>query len=140
MRLVHLPREDGYGTIERTENRLALAATMATLPAALCGSITWDRAKELSAHVAFTDETGIPVFFTDPKSPCQRNTNENANGLLWHWFPKGTDLSRWDAEELQAVEDTPSSRPCKILGWRTPTEALTDQLRSLEQVSVASTS
>ena len=150
-RLVHLPREDGYGTIPRTKNgpalagygavtmKNALAASMATMPAALCKTITWDRGKELSAHVAFTEETGISMFFADPKSPWQRGTNENANGLLRHWFPKGTDLSRWDAEELQAVEDTLNSRPRKILGWRTPAEALADQLRSLEQAGVATT-
>jgi len=149
--LVHLPREDGYGTIPRTKNgpalagygavtmKNALSASMATMAADLRKSITWDRGKELSAHVAFTEETGIPMFFADPKSPWQRGTNENANGLLRQWFPKGTDLSRWDADELEAVANTLNSRPRKVLGWRTPAEALADELLSLQQAGVATT-
>ena len=149
--LVHLPREDGDGVIPRTKNgpalagygavtmKDALAATMCTLPEQLRRSLTWDRGKELSAHAAFKVETGIPVYFADPKSPWQRGTNENTNGLLRQYFPKGTDLSRWTAEEIEAVATTINSRPRKTLGWKTPAEALDEHLRSLQQAGVATT-
>ena len=149
--LVHLPREDGYGIIPRTKNgpplagygavsmKNALAATMTTLPEQFRRSVTWDRGKELSAHAAFTVETDIAVYFADPHSPWQRGTNENTNGLLRQYFPKGTDLSRWTAEELKAVATALNTRPRKILGWRTPAEALDDHLRSHQQASVATT-
>ena len=134
--LIHLPREDGYGTIPRTKNgpalagygavtmKNALASTMTTLPEQLRRSLTWDRGKELSQHAAFKVETGIPVYFADPQSPWQRGTNENTNGLLRQYFPSGTDLSRWSAEEIDAVAAALNSRPRKTLGWRTPAEAL----------------
>ena len=150
-KLIHLPREQGYGTIPRTKNgpplagygaitmKNALAASMTSLPAQLARSLTWDRGKELSAHVAFTLETGIPVFFADPHSPWQRGTNENTNGLLRQYFPKGTDLARWSNNDLEAVAAELNSRPRKVLHWRTPAEALDDHLRSLQQASVAST-
>ena len=149
--LIHLPREDGYGLIPRTKNgpalagygavtmKNALAASMATLPQQLCRSLTWDRGKELSAHAEFTAETDIPVFFADPKSPWQRGTNENTNGLLRQYFPNRTDLSRWTAAEIEAVAATLNSRPRKVLGWKTPTEALNEHLHSLQQADVAST-
>ena len=149
--LIRLPREDGYGVIPRTKNgpalagygaitmKDALAASMTTLPEQLRRSLTWDRGKELSAHAAFTVETNIPVYFADPKSPWQRGTNENTNGLLRHYFPKGTDLARWTAEEISAVADTLNTRPRKTLAWRTPAEALNEHLRSLQQPGVATT-
>ena len=149
--LVHLPREEGFGVIPRTNNgpplagygaikmKGALAATMTTLPEQLRRSLTWDRGKELSAHVAFKVETGIPVYFADPQSPWQRGTNENTNGLLRQYFPKGTDLSRWSAEEIEAVATTLNSRPRKTLGWKTPAEAFDEHLRSLQQAGVATT-
>jgi len=149
--LVHLPREEGYGTIPRTKNgpalagygaiamKNALAATMTDLPEQLRRSLTWDRGKELSAHAAFRVETGIPVFFADPHSPWQRGTNENTNGLLRQYFPKGTDLSRWSATEIEAVASALNSRPRKTLGWKTPAEALDEHLRSLQQAGVATT-
>ncbi len=151
--LIHLPREDGYGVVPRTKNGPALAgygaitmknalaaSTMTTLPEQLRRSVTWDRGKELSAHAAFTVETDIAVYFADPKSPWQRGTNENTNGLLRQYFPKGTDLSRWTSEEIEAVAATINSRPRKTLGWKTPAEALDEHLRSLQQAGVATTS
>ena len=149
--LIHLPREDGYGVIARTKNgpapagygaitmNDALAASMTTLPEQLRRSLTWDRGKELSAHVEFTVETNIPVYFADPRSPWQRGTNENTNGLLRQYFPNRTDLSRWTAEEIQAIATTINSRPRKTLGWKTPAEALDEHLRSLQQAGVATT-
>ncbi|MER5371189.1 IS30 family transposase [Streptomyces sp. NPDC002722] len=147
--LIHLSREKGYGVIPRTKNgpalagygaitmKNALADTMTTLPEQLRRSLTWDRGKELSAHAAFKVETGIPVYFADPHSPWQRGTNENTNGLLRQYFPKGTDLSRWSREEIQAVAEAVNNRPRKTLGWKTPAEALNEQLRSLQQAGVA---
>jgi IS30 family transposase len=148
--LVHLPREKDYGLIPRMKNGPALAGygavTMAKalrravtkLPAELWRSLTWDRGKELSDHARFTVDSGVKVFFADPHSPWQRGTNENTNGLLRQYFPKGTDLSRWKAREIEAVALTLNTRPRKTLGWRTPAEALNDHLkRSVHQTSVA---
>lgn len=149
--LVHLPREEGYRHKETPKNgpalagygaltmKNALANTMSTLPAELARSLSWDRGKEMSAHARFTIETGIPVFFADPQSPWQRGTNENTNGLLRQYFPKGTDLSRWGAEEIAAVAHALNTRPRKTLGWKTPAEAFNEQLLSLQQPGVAST-
>jgi len=149
--LVHLPREEGYGLIPRTKNGPALAGygaitmanalkkTVTEMPALLWQSLTWDRGKELSDHARFTVESGVQVFFADPHSPWQRGTNENTNGLLRQYFPKGTDLSRWSARELQAVANALNSRPRKTLGWKTPAEALDEYLKSVQQSSVATT-
>lgn len=133
--LVHLPRQEGFGVIPRTKNgpalagygaiamKNALAATITALPAQLRRSITWDRGKELWAHARFRIETGVPVFFADPHSPWQRGTNENTNGLLRQYFPKGTDLSRWSAAEIEAVASTLNGRLRKTLGWKTRAES-----------------
>jgi IS30 family transposase len=148
--LIHLPREDGYRHKHTVKNgpalggygavtmKNALSTSMSTLPEQLRRSLTWNRGKELSAHAAFTVETGIPVFFADPHSPWQRGTNENTNGLLRQYFPKGTDLARWNADELAAVAAALNSRPRKTLGRRTPAEALDEHLHSLQQGGVAS--
>ena len=149
--LVHLPREEGYRHKETPRNgpalggygaitmKDALASTMSALPRELARSLTWDRGKELSAHAQFKVETGIPVFFADPQSPWQRGTNENTNGLLRQYFPKGTDLARWSGEELEAVAHTLNTRPRKTLGWKTPAEAFNEQLLLLQQPGVATT-
>ncbi len=85
------------------------------MPTGLLRSLTWDRGKELSVHAQFKIDTGISVFFADPHSPWQRGTNENTNGLLRQYFPKGTDLSRWSLEDILAVQDALNSRPRKVI-------------------------
>jgi IS30 family transposase len=149
--LVHLPRMEGWGEQPSVKNgpslggygavamNAALAASMTKLPEQLRKTLTWDRGKELSGHAQFALDTGTLVFFADPHSPWQRPTNENTNGLLRQYFPKGTDLSRWSADDLEAVAHTLNNRPRKILGWKTPTEIFEEQLRSLPQAGVAST-
>ena len=148
--LIHLPREDGYRHKHTPKNgpalagygaitmKDALASKMIALPEHLRRSLTWDRGKELSRHAAFTAETGIPVFFADPRSPWQRGTNENTNGLLRQYFPKGTDLSRWNADDLQAVEAMLNDRPRKSLKWKTPAQAFNEHVTSVQQAGVAS--
>ena len=150
--LVHLPRMEGWGEKPYVKNgpslggygavamNASLTASMTKLPEQLRKTLTWDRGKELSGHAQFALETGTRVFFADPHSPWQRPTNENTNGLLRQYFPKGTDLSRWSAEDLEAVAHALNNRPRKILGWRTPAEVFEEQLRSLQQAGVASTS
>jgi IS30 family transposase len=149
--LVHLPRLDGWGETPPVKNgpalggygaiamNTALTASMTQLPEQLRETLTWDRGKELSAHAQFTLESGTKVFFADPHSPWQRPTNENTNGLLRQYFPKGTDLSRWTADDLEAVALALNNRPRKTLGWRTPAEVFEEQLRSIQQAGVATT-
>ncbi len=149
--LVHLPRLDGWGETPPVKNgpalggygavamNAALMASMIQLPEQLRKTLTWDRGKELSGHAQFALETGTKVFFADPHSPWQRPTNENTNGLLRQYFPKGTDLSRWTADDLEAVALALNNRPRKVLGWRTPAEVFEEQLRSIQQAGVATT-
>jgi IS30 family transposase len=121
MMLLHLP--DGRGA---EQVRDAMTATVETLPAALARSVTWDQGHEMTQHIKFSVETGVPVYFCDPHSPWQRGSNENTNGLLRQYFPKGTDLSVHDAATLQAVADSLNSRPRMTLGWMTPAEKLAE--------------
>ena len=149
--LVHLPRLEGWGEKPPVKNgpslggygavamNKALTASITKLPAQLRKTLTWDRGKELSDHAQFALDTGTRVFFADPHSPWQRPTNENTNGLLRQYFPKGTDLSRWSAEDLEAIALALNNRPRKTLGWKTPAEVFSERLRSLQEPGVAST-
>jgi transposase, IS30 family len=111
---------------DRTAERVGalLARKMETLPEFLRNSITWDQGKEMATHANFTIKTGIDVYFCDPHSPWQRGSNENTNGLLRQYFPKGTDLSGYTQAELDAVADQLNNRPRQTLGWLKPTEVL----------------
>ena len=150
--LLHLPRTDGYGTQPRIKNGPALAgygaeavrdaicSSITRLPAQLRRSLTWDRGREMARHAELRIDTGLDVYFCDPYSPWQRGTNENTNGLLRQYFPKGTDLSRHGPAELEAVAAALNGRPRKTLGWRTPAEALNELLLSAQRTGVATTS
>lgn len=149
--LVHLPRLEGWGDNPPVKNGLslggygavamnaALKESMTELPGQLRKTLTWDRGKELSGHAQFALDTGTKVYFADPHSPWQRPTNENTNGILRQYFPKGTDLSRWSAKDLEAVALAVNDRPRKSLEWRTPAEVFAEQLSSLQQPGVATT-
>jgi IS30 family transposase len=119
--------------------RDAITSQIITLPEQLRRSLTWDQGSEMTQHAQLTIDSGLQVYFCDPQSPWQRGTNENTNGLLRQYFPKGTNLARHAAEDLDAVAATLNGRPRKTLGWRTPAEALDEHLRSLQQQTVAST-
>ncbi len=105
----------------------------------IVGEVDDESFGDLSAHAQFKVDTGVAVYFADPHSPWQRGTNENTNGLLRQYFPKGTDLSRWSLDDLLAVQAAINSRPRKVLGWMTPAEVLDEQLRLLHQAGVART-
>ncbi len=148
--LLHLPRMEGHGET-RTHNGPALAghgaeavrdaitSSIMTLPQQLRRSLTWDQGTEMAQHAQLRIETGVAIYFCDPHSPWQRGTNENTNGLLRQYFPKGTDLSRHSVSDLEAVAAALNSRPRKTLGWKTSAEALDDHLCSLQQGGVATT-
>jgi len=150
--LLHLPRLRGHGTAPRVKNgpplaghgaeavRDAITAAIHTLPAQLRRSLTWDQGAEMAQHARLHIDTGIAVYFCDPQSPWQRGTNENTNGLLRQYFPKGTDLSAHRATDLIAVAAALNTRPRQTLGWRTPAEALNQLLRETNNAGVATTS
>jgi IS30 family transposase len=147
--LLYLPRMAGHGSEQRLKNGPALAGhgaeavrdaivkAIATLPEQLCRSLTWDQGAEMAQHTRLRIDTGLEVYFCDPHSPWQRGTNENTNGLLRQYFPKGTDLSTHSAMDLESVALTLNTRPRKTLGWRTPAEALDKFLLSFHTASVA---
>lgn len=121
--LVHL---DGDHTAETVRD--GLIKTMVTLPAHLRGSLTWDQGAEMASHKAFSIATDMDVYFCDPASPWQRGSNENTNGLLRQYFPKGSDLSVHSVEDLEHVAQQLNGRPRKTLGWETPAERMRDLL------------
>ena len=149
--LLHLPRMEGYGCGPRVKNgpalaghgaeavREAIARTITTLPRQLRRSLTWDQGSEMSQHARLRIDTGLTVYFCDPHSPWQRGTNENTNGLLRQYFPKGTDLSGHDPDELDAVARALNARPRKTLGWKTPAETLDRLLQGTHTLPVATT-
>lgn len=140
--LLHLPPLPGHRQQEREKHgpalaghgaqavREAITSTIVSLPDRLRQSLTWDQGSEMSQHAQLSIDTGLEVYFCDPQSPWQRGTNENTNGLLRQYFPKGTDLSIHRASDLEAVALALNTRPRKTLGWRTPAEALNELLCS----------
>lgn len=139
--LLHLPRMTGHGPEARVKNGPALAGhgaeavrdaitrTILTLPEQLRRSLTWDQGAEMAQHARLKIDAGVQVYFCDPHSPWQRGTNENTNGLLRQYFPKGTDLSVHSAEEIAAVAAALNARPRKTLNWKTPAEVFDHLLR-----------
>jgi IS30 family transposase len=132
--LLHLPGDHGAEQV-----RDAMIATMQDLPAALRRSLTWDQGLELARHAEITFALDMPVYFCDPHSPWQRGSNENTNGLLRRYFPKGTDLSRHSKADLDLVAAELNARPRKTLGWNNPAEALTRLLSGPITTGVATT-
>jgi IS30 family transposase len=138
--LLHLPRLADYGKAPRVKNGPALAGhgaeavrdaitrSIITLPTELRRSLTWDQGAEMAQHDRLRIDAGVQVYFCDPQSPWQRGTNENTNGLLRQYFPKGTDLSVHSAEAIAAVAAVLNARPRKTLGWKTPAEKLDELL------------
>jgi IS30 family transposase len=109
--------------------RPALTAAMRRLPKDLCRSLTWDQGKEMAEHARFTTDTGIPVFFCDPRSPWQRASNENANGLLRQYLPRTIDLRRFSQADLDHIAADLNGRPRQLLGYQTPSHILAEALR-----------
>ncbi|CAM3471877.1 IS30 family transposase [Paracoccus nototheniae] len=149
--LLHLPRMPGHGDGPRVKNgpplaghgaeavRDAIVRSIVHLPRHLRRSLSWDQGAEMARHAELTVAADLPVYFCDPHSPWQRGTNENTNGLLRQYFPKGTDLSLHGPDDLEAVAAALNGRPRKTLGWRTPAEALDALLKNAETDHVATT-
>jgi IS30 family transposase len=121
--LLHLPEGRDARLVEQ-----AMRQAITALPAGLARTVTWDQGKEMSYHAGFTIATGIPVYFCDPHKPWQRGSNENTNGLLRQYLPKGTDLSVHSAADLARIAASLNNRPRKTLGFMTPSEKLTEFL------------
>jgi IS30 family transposase len=149
--LLHLPPQPEHGRRPREKHGPALAGhgaeavrdaitrTMADFPEQLRRALTWDQGAEMAQHALLRIDTGLQVYFCDPQSPWQRGTNENTNGLLRQYFPKGTDLSKHSTRDLGAVALTLNTRPRQTLGWHTPAEALNAVLSSENRTRVATT-
>src|SRR5947199_5321777 len=148
--LLHLPPMPGHGR-PRVKNgpaltghgaiavRDAITEAITTLPVQLRRSLTWDQGAEMAQHAQLRVESGLAIYFCDPHSPWQRGTNENTNGLLRQYFPKGTDLHRHRREHLDAFALAVNPSPRKTLGWKTPAEALDEYLLLIQQGTVATT-
>jgi IS30 family transposase len=130
--LLHLPERH-----DATAVRDALTTTMPSLPEQLRRSLTWDQGGEMAQHAQFTVDTDIDVYFCDPHSPWQRATNENLNGLLRQYLPKGADLSQFSRDQLNEIAARLNRRPRKTLGWRTPAEALNDHLLTSSATAIS---
>jgi IS30 family transposase len=119
--LLHLENDHGALAVEE-----AMRKAITTLPKELMRSITWDQGSEMASHLNFTITTGVPIYFCDPHSPWQRGSNENTNGLLRQYLPKGTDLSKHSANDLRAIQRSLNGRPRKTLGYMMPEEKLAE--------------
>lgn len=149
--LLHLPRMDGYQRGQGIKNgpplaghgaeavRKAITGSICNLPETLRQSLTWDQGAEMAQHARLRVDSGLEIYFCDPQSPWQRGSNENTNGLLRQYFPKGTDLSRYTVGELDAVAHALNTRPRKTLGWKTPAEVLDQFLVGQYEAGVATT-
>lgn len=143
--LLHLPPMEGRDDATREKNgpalsghgaeavRDAIRTTITKLPMHLRKSLAWDQGAEMAQHAQVRVDTGLEVYFCDPQSPWQRGTNENTNGLLRQYFPKGTDLTRHSRSDLDAIAAALNSRPRKTLGWKTPAEALNELLQEVSE-------
>jgi IS30 family transposase len=132
--LLHLPTG---ATADQVRDRMI--ETIGTLPAQIRRSVTWDQGSEMARHAEIAIAADIDIYFCDPHSPWQRGTNENTNGLLRQYFPKGADLAVYPAEILTAVAAELNARPRKTLGWKTPAQVLTEILSRPDETAVATT-
>jgi len=128
--LLHLPHGHAAAAV-----RDQMITTIGSLPALLRRSMTWDQGKEMLHHADITLATGLAIYFCDPHSPWQRGSNENTNGLLRQYFPKGTSLGRYTRADLDAVALELNDRPRQTLGWRSPAQALTQLLSNSDPVA-----
>ncbi|MGH3997426.1 MAG: IS30 family transposase [Pseudonocardiaceae bacterium] len=131
--LLHLPGDHGADAVQE-----AMVTKIAALPEAIRRSLTWDQGAEMANHLQIAEATGMDIYFCDPGSPWQRGTNENTNGLLRQYFPKGTDLSGYPADYLDYVANKLNQRPRETLDWKTPAQALDELLSQPPHPGVAS--